>query len=144
MIIRKKKTYFFQLWKISKDDWKCNNLEDLGVKTLNYLTRSLLLLAELRESRARIGNEIEIRKNSDSHGPLPWISSITNYQVDTGDNYFYGLCVDSMDQKINFIFLFIVSNCPSRWLMEPLNGGLNKWTCNQALSPWNKYFKFQL
>ena len=40
----------------------------LGVERLNYLTKCLL--SKVKESRARIDNEIEIWKNSDSHGPI--------------------------------------------------------------------------
>lgn len=70
----------------------------LGVKTLNYLTRSLLLLAELRNPEPELAMRLRYGRTLIPMVPFHE-SPITNYQVDTGDNYFYGLCVDSMDQR---------------------------------------------
>lgn len=49
-----------------------NNLEDLGGENAKLFNKKFVIVSRVKESRARIGNEIEIRKNSDSHGPLPW------------------------------------------------------------------------
>lgn len=69
----------------------------LGVKTLNYLTKSLLLLAELRNPEPELAMRLRYGRTLIPRVPVHEYP-ITNYQADTGDNYFYGLSADSKDQ----------------------------------------------
>lgn len=69
----------------------------LGVKTLNYLTKSLLLLAELRNPEPELVMSLRYGRTLIPMVPVHEYP-ITNYQADRGENYFYGLSADSMDQ----------------------------------------------
>ena len=67
------------------------------MKTLNYLTKSLLLLAELRNPEPELAMRLRYGRTLIPRVPVHEYP-ITNYQADTGDNYFYGLSADSKDQ----------------------------------------------
>ena len=99
-----RKRHTFHLWPTSKNDWKCKNLEAFGGENTKLFNKKLVIVSRVKESRARIGNEIEIWKNSDSQG-------------DTGDNYFYGLSADSKDQGRLILSSHSLSQIvQSRWL----------------------------
>lgn len=66
-------------------------------KKLNYLTKSLLVLAELRKSEPKLAIRSSYMRSLIPTGPFHE-SPVIYYQADTGDNYFYGISADSREK----------------------------------------------
>lgn len=69
----------------------------VGMKKLNYLTKSLLLLAELRNPDLKLAIRLRYERSLIPTGPFHE-SPVIKYQADIGDSYFYGINADSMDK----------------------------------------------